>query len=126
MADEQSGLPLSPLEIIAAINAAEGRDTGPLTAGYVDENGRQITPQWNNALGRGKETLSVPPKVRVQRERAEPEPALKQWAVEEPQPPRNVALGEMGDITLPPEYIRLDTGVGWWKESAFTLSEREL
>jgi hypothetical protein len=37
---------LSPLDIIAAINAMQGRETGPSASGYVDEKGSPVRVQW--------------------------------------------------------------------------------
>src|SRR5438128_7002320 len=108
--------PLSPLEAIEAVKRLQGRDSGPLTAGYVDEDGRPITPQWPQALGLSRETL---PAAAGPRRQAPPaDPAKEVWELPTTQEPRQVALVELADMTLPPEHVRLDSAAGLWSDNA--------
>src|SRR5438128_11716549 len=109
----------SPLEIIAAFNRMEGRETGPLTAGYVDEYGRPITPKWPSALGLSTDRLPAAEQV-ITPAHSETRPA-EAWQPPAPAVPEqwNVAVERV-------EHVALATGEGLWREHEFVLSEREL
>src|SRR5437762_2274105 len=115
---DSSGIP-SPLEIINAINKLQGRETGPLTAGYVTEDGRPTTPEWPSALGLSTDRLPAAVQVATP-VHSETRPA-ETW-----QEPAPLPAAEWRASVERVEHVALATGEGLWREHEFVLSEREL
>jgi len=125
----------SPLELIAAVNRMEGRDSGPLTAGYVDESGREIVPEWPAELGMSRTTL--PSGSALKPPEAAPAAPTRRASLAEIADAVNGAIAatsnrpssevrfELPALDLPPDYVRLDTGAGVWRDASFTLSDAE-
>ena len=111
-------LPLSPFEIIDAINRREGRETGPPAVGYVDENGLPVVPEWE---GMSRERIVVPHAVAAG--------AVVQASLAAPPEP-TAGEGSQGTRTeqprTAPDVLDLSTCGGRWRGEEFVLVPREL